>query len=224
MRRESRIQLAIVGLVVALGLAWPSAAGYYTDWLWFGETGYQQVFLTSLLTRLGLGALVAVATFLLLFGNFRLALRHFEDPYIVLGLSPADGTPIVLQRRGVSHLISLASALAAAAAGVLGSSRWMTWLQFRHATSFGDREPIFGRDVAFYVFELPWYSFVRDLLLGVLMLAFAGSVLIYLLPGRAPGPASGGPFAALRVARRHLSLLAAAVLLLLAAGAWIDGF
>jgi len=222
-RRESRIQLAIVGLVVAIGLVWPSVAGYYTDWLWFGETGYQQVFLTSLLTRLGLGAAVAVAAFLVLFGNFRLALRRFEEPYIVLGLSPADGTPIVLQRRGVSYLISAASTLVAAVAGVVGSSRWMHWQQFRHATSFGDRDPVFGQDVAFYVFQLPWYAFVRDTLLGMLVLALAGSTLIYLLPGRAAGH-GGGPFGALRVARRHLSLLAAGVLLLLAAGTWIDGF
>jgi uncharacterized membrane protein (UPF0182 family) len=223
-RRESRIQLAIIGLVVASGLVWPSVAGYYTDWLWFGETGYQQVFLTSLLTRVGLGAAVAVAAFLVLFVNFRLALRHFEDPYIVLGLSPADGTPIVLQRRGVARLVSLASALAAAAAGVLGSSRWLVWQQYRHATSFGDRDPIFGQDVAFYVFQLPWYAFVRDVLLGIAVLALAGSTLIYLLPGRGAAPAGGGPLGALRVARRHLSLLAAAVLALLAAGTWIDGF
>ncbi|HSP90241.1 MAG TPA: UPF0182 family protein, partial [Vicinamibacterales bacterium] len=142
MRRESRIQLAIVGLVVAIGLVWPSVAGYYTDWLWFVETGYQQVFATSILTRIGLGAAVGLAAFLVLFGNFRLALRRFEDPYIVLGLSPADGTPIVLQRRGVSYLVSLASALGAAVAGMLASSRWMDWLQFRYATSFGDRDPI----------------------------------------------------------------------------------
>jgi uncharacterized membrane protein (UPF0182 family) len=214
-RRESRIQLAIVGAVLALGLIWPSAAGYYTDWLWFGETGYQQVFLTNVLTRLGLGAVVALAAFLVLYGNFRLALRRFEDPYLVLGLSPADGTPIVLQRRGVSRLVSLVSALAAAAAGVLGSSRWMDWLQYRHATAFGDRDPIFGQDVAFYVFRLPWYAFVRDLLLGILVLSIAGSALIYLLPGRAAGPGAGGPFGALRVARRHL---------LLAVGTWLDAF
>jgi len=223
-RRESRIQLAIVAVVLAAGLVWPSLAGYYTDWLWFGETGYQQVFLTVVLARLGLGAVVALAAFLILFGNFRLALRHFDDPYIVLGLSPSDGTPIVLQRRGVSRLVSVVSALAAAAAGVLGSSRWMAWLQYRYATSFGDRDPIFGQDVGFYVFRLPWYAFARDLLLGVLLLAFAGSTLIYLLPGRGPGGGSGGPFSALRVARRHLSLLAAAILLLLAAGTWLDGF
>ena len=47
---------------------------------------------------------------------------------------------------------------------------------------------------------------------------------IYLLPGRAAGAGAGGPLAALRVARRHLSLLAAAILLLLAAGTWLDGF
>ena len=224
MRRESRIQLAIVGLVVAIGFVWPSIAGYYTDWLWFGETGYQQVFLTSLLTRLGLGAAVGLAAFGLLFVNFRIALRRFDEPYIVLGISPADGTPLVLQRRGVSHLVTLASVLAAAAAGMLGSSRWLDWLQFRHATSFGDRDPVFGQDVSFYVFQLPWYGFVRDVLLGILVLAIAGSALIYMLPGRASGPSSGGPFAALRVARRHLSTLAAAILLLLAAGTWLDGF
>ena len=39
MRRESRIQLAIVGLVVAIGLVWPSVAAFYTDWLWFERTG-----------------------------------------------------------------------------------------------------------------------------------------------------------------------------------------
>jgi hypothetical protein len=222
-RRESRIQLIIVGLFVAVGFVWPTISGYYTDWLWFVETGYQQVFVTSLSTRVGLGAAVALATFVVLFGNFRLAFRHFADPYIVLGLSPADATPIVLQRRGVAWLVGLVSAVAAIAAGVLGSSRWMVWLQYRHATPFGDRDPVFGQDVGFYVFQLPWYGFVRDLLLGVFVLALAGSAIIYLLPGRAAG-APGGPFAALRVARRHLSLLTAAVLLLLGAGTWLEGF
>ncbi len=224
MRRESRIQLAIILVFVVFGLVWPSAAGYYTDWLWFGETGYQQVFLTTLAARLGLGAFIAVAAFLVVYVNFRLAFRHFEEPYIVLGVSPADGTPWMLQRRGVSRLIGVASTLAAAAAGVVGSSRWMDWLQYRHATAFGDRDPIFGQDVAFYVFRLPWYTFARDLMLGVAILALAGSTLVYLLPGRTAGVAQGGPVAALRVARRHLSLLAAAVLLLLAAGAWLDAF
>jgi len=220
MRRESRIQLAIVLTVLVVGLAWPTFADYYTDWLWFGETGYQQVFATSLTTRLGLGAIVAAVTFLLLYGNFRLAMRHFEEPYLVLGVSPTDGTPLVLQRRGVSRLLTAAAALGAAAAGVIGSGHWLDWLQFRHAVPFGDRDPIFGQDVSFYVFSLPWYSFVRDALLGVFLLSLVGSTVIYFMPGRAPT----GPMGVLKVARRHLSLLAGAVLLLLGAGAWLDAF
>lgn len=220
MRRESRIQLAILLAVLVIGLAWPTFADYYTDWLWFGETGYQQVFATSLATRLGLGAVVGAVAFLILFGNYRLAMHHFDEPYLVLGVSPADGTPLVLQRRGVSRLVTAASALAAVAAGTLGSSRWLDWLQYRRAASFGDRDPIFGMDVSFYVFQLPWYAFVRDVLLGIFVLSLVGSAVIYLMPGRAPT----GPMGILRVARRHLALLAGGVLLLLGAGAWLDAF
>jgi len=221
-KRESRIQLTILLLVLLVAVVWPSLADYYTDWLWFGETGYQQVFATSIVTRLGLGAVVALVTFLLLFGSFRLALRHFDQPYLVLGVSPADGTPVVLQRRGVARLIGGVSALGAIGAGMIGSNQWMTWLNYRHASWFGDRDPIFGQDVAFFVFQLPWLEFVRSLLLAVMVAALAGSVLISLLPGRVAG--GSGPMAPLRVARRHLSLLAAVVLLLLGAGAYLDAF
>jgi uncharacterized membrane protein (UPF0182 family) len=87
---------------------------------------------------------------------------------------------------------------------------------------FGVYDPIFGRDIAFFVFQLPWLTFVRNMLLGAMIVALAGSVFIYLLPGRtSPG---SGPINALREARRHLSVLAALVLLLLAAGAWLDAF
>ncbi len=224
MRRDARPQLAFILVVFALGILWPSAAGYYTDWLWFGETGYQQVYLTTLATRFGLGIVVGLLVFGALFANYQLAFQHAGEPYVVLGLSPADGTPILLQRRGLSRLIAAVSALAGLAAGVFASSRWMSWLQYRHATAFGERDPIFGQDVAFYVFSLPWLGAVRDVVLVTALLALAGSALIYLMPGRSTALAREGPFAALRSGRRHLALIAAAVLLLLAAGAWLDAF
>lgn len=224
MRRENRIQLAVVLAIVAFGILWPSAAGYYTDWLWFGETGYQQVFLTAIVTRLGLGAAVALLVFGFLFANFQLAFRRVDDPYLVLGLSPADGTPVMLQRRGLARLIALAAALAGLASGVFLSSRWMTWLQYRHATDFGDRDALFGQDVAFYVFRLPWFGAVRDVAFAAVLVALAGSALVYLMPRRASAVTRGGPLAALQGARRHLSLLASAALALLAVGAWLDAF
>lgn len=221
MRKIGRVQLAILIVVVLGGVVWPSAANFYTDWLWFVEVGYQQVFTTSLLTRLGLGAVVAIMTFLMLFVNFRIALRRFDEPYLVLGVSPADGSPVVIQRGGVVWLVTLASALGALAAGVYGSSQWLDWLKYSNAVPFGVTDPILGHDVAFYVFSLPWLTFLRGLALAVFVLAAAGSVFIYLLPERAAGERSN-PMAALRVGLTHLSILAAGILALLAAGAWLD--
>ena len=222
MKRETRIQLTILAIVLLVAGVWPTIAGYYTDWLWFGEVGYQSVFATSVVTRLGLGGVVALVSFLVLFGNFRLALQHFDQPYLVLGVSPADGSPVVLQRRGVARLIAGVSVFGGLVAGALASGEWMTWLNFRHATAFGERDPIFGQDVSFFVFQLPWLDFVRTMTLMVLLVALVGSVLISLLPGRIAG--GSGPMAPLRVARRHLSLLAAVVLLVLGAGAYLDAF
>ncbi len=220
MTRDARIQLSIVLGVLVIALAGPSVADYYTDWLWFGETGYQQVFLTSLVTRVELGAGTAAFAFLLLFVNLRLALRQFAEPYLVLGVSPADGHPLVLQRRGVSLLIGGASAFISVLAGVFASSQWLSLLQFRHATSFGQRDPILGSDVAYYVFTLPFLTFARGLLLALLLFTLVGTALVYLLPGRSVA-ARSGPFWA-RGARRHLSLLAAVAFVLLAAGAYLD--
>lgn len=221
MRKIGRVQLAILIVIVLGGVVWPSAVSLYTDWLWFVETGYQQVFTTSLLTRLGLGATVAVLTFLMLFVNLRIALRRFVEPYLVLGVSPADGSPVVLPRSGVVGIVTLASALGALAAGVYGSNQWLDWLKYTQAVPFGSTDPILGHDAAFYVFSLPWLTFVRGLALAVFVLTAAGAAFVYLLPGRAAG-GRANPMAALTVGLTHLSVLAAGILLLLAAGAWLD--
>ena len=222
MTRDGRIQLVILLLVLAAAILWPSAAMFYTDWLWFQELGYPAVFSISLTTRLGLGSSAALLTFVWLFLNFRIALRQFAEPYLVLGVSPADGSPIVVQRRGVTRLVSIVPVVVAAGVGLVASNHWMEWLKFLHATPFGETDPIFGRDIADFVFRLPWLSFVRGLAMVVVVLSLAGAVAIYLLPGREFTTRRGGPFVAPGPARQHLSLLAALVLLLLGAGAWLD--
>ncbi len=222
MKGKGHFQLAVLLVVLAGAVVWPSAATFYTDWLWFTELGYTQVFSVSLATKAGLGVTAGLLTFVWLFVNFRLALRHFAEPYLVLGVSPADGTPIVVQRRGVVLLASIVPAVVGMGIGILASSHWMEWLQYRHATPFGTADPIFGHDVSYYVFTLPWLTFVRGLAMVVVVLSLVGSIAVYLLPGRESPVRRGGPFGAAGLARPHLSVLAALVLLLLGAGAWLD--
>ena len=49
--------------------------------------------------------------------------------------------------------------------GVAGARNWLMWLNFFNATSFGQTDPLFGRDVSFYVFRLPvWQSIQQQAL------------------------------------------------------------
>ena len=72
MRRPGLVLFILAAL---LFLVLPSLVDFYTDWLWFGETGYQPVFLKILGTQalLGTGALAIVALFV--YANLRRALR-----------------------------------------------------------------------------------------------------------------------------------------------------
>jgi len=45
------------------------------------------------------------------------------------------------------------------------SSQWDTYLRFRYGGSFGVADPLFGIDLGFYVFRLPFYELVQEALL-----------------------------------------------------------
>ena len=64
MRVSRLIGFAVVGLVL---LAGPQAVRLYTDWLWFGEVGYQSVFSTIW----GAQSLLFVVTFVVVRGVVR---------------------------------------------------------------------------------------------------------------------------------------------------------
>src|SRR4029453_5435600 len=83
--RFVRLAIVVFALLVFFGL--PSAVALYTDWLWYGETGYRSVFATSLGTRLLLGvvAFVITATWLLLNLRVALASLRFTGPILWTG-------------------------------------------------------------------------------------------------------------------------------------------
>jgi uncharacterized protein len=85
---------------------------------------------------------------------------------------------------------------------------------------FGQADPILGRDVSFYVFTLPFLQLVRGLGQTLVVLAALAAGGLYLLSG---SMTTGFParMSLTPAARRHLALLAAVFLLLLALGAWL---
>ena len=182
--------------------------------------GYQQVYLTMLRTQgtLFTAAFVtAVGWFLL---NLRVALASVGDLQPVF--TTREGIEVTLpsgkQLRGIA---TAAATLLAMVIGLYAAGRWEIWLTWRHGVPFNVPDPILGRDVGYYVYSLPFMQLLRGMGQAFVVLAALTSGGLYLVSGSLstgfPGRMSMTPSA-----RRHLSLLAAAFLLLLAWGSWLQ--
>ncbi|MBQ91574.1 MAG: membrane protein [Acidimicrobiaceae bacterium] len=198
----------------------PSAVDLLTEWFWFGEVGYTAVFIRSLTARATLGGIVLLATFAILAFNFRTALGHVTRPYM---LFPGGGDiqPVVLNQRQLQLLGTGVAGLVAVFLGLFASNEWLTWLQFQEQVPFGQTDPLFGRDVAFYIFTLPFLDLVRYLLMAALILSIIGSGAAYVVSGVLMLDPTQGPVVA-DPARKHLGLLVAAFFLMLAWGEYLN--
>jgi uncharacterized membrane protein (UPF0182 family) len=207
--------LAAVTLLFLL----PSAAGFYTDWLWFKEVGYAEIFTRRLSVSFAIGTVTFLVAFLVLWTNVTVAFGALTQPYVMVGAT-AQGQPILFNRAQVRRIGTLLASLAALVLALPASNQWLQFLQFRHAVAFDARDPIFNRDVAFYVFELPVYQFVRGTVLALVLISLAVSAGIYILAGAAG--LAGRTTHAYGRTRRHLALLVAVLLIVMAAGAWLE--
>lgn len=210
----------LLTVLAAAFVVWPTAARWYTDWLWFVELGYPRVFWVPTLSRAGLFAFVAAVVWAVLYANLRVASRSLPPPARVeLRL---DGTRYV-PRPGLRRWLGPACAGVAALAGLASTGQWVAFQQFLHAVPAGEADPVFGLDVSFYLFRLPFWRFLQHLLWGWLLVAAVGVLLVY-LAAATTRPSLRGLLTLPPGARAHLSLLAGLLLLVRAAGFRLDAY
>ncbi|OLC00147.1 MAG: hypothetical protein AUH30_03300 [Candidatus Rokubacteria bacterium 13_1_40CM_68_15] len=220
MQRSHAILFLVLGLVV-LGLV-GEIVPLYTDWLWFQEVGYTEVFLTTLKLRGSLFTAVAVVVLTFLYGNLTFAARRAR-PDVLWELEDQLGLPgrVVIEPI-IRRFLPIVLAFIAFASGLRASARWETLLQYLSAVPFGTTDPLFGRDLGFFVFTLPFWRMVVGwatvLVIGTLVL----TVVIYVLQRSLVLTARGPRLAA--GARSHLLLLGCVFLSLAAIGFWLDRF
>src|SRR5262245_34008374 len=81
MKRSWR--MAIIGTIIVF-LVVPSMVTFYVDWLWFGETGYREVFVRRLTTQGVLAVVAGIVAFGVLWGNLRIASRMISPRALVV--------------------------------------------------------------------------------------------------------------------------------------------
>ena len=217
-RRTGRF--IVLGLALLLFFAGPSLVVFATDWLWFGELGYQQVFLTMLRAQGTLFALAFAVAAVWFAVNLRLALASLGDARPIFTMR--DGIEVALPgRQQLRSIASLVAIVVAVLVGLFASSQWETWLSWRYAVPFGQADPILGRDAGFYVFSMPFFEFLRGIAQTLVILAAIACGAIYLISGSLTSRFGSMPWMT-PAARRHLSGLVTVFFLLLAFGAWLS--
>ena len=215
--RLPRALLFVVGILVLTTI--PSLAEFYTDWLWFKEVGYEQVFLKSLSARATTGMVVGGIVFAFLWLNLRIALKLLRRREFAIA-TPEGPRVITVDTGRLRSLIYTIALAASVLIGLYSASSWATWLYAWHATSFGRVDPVLGRDIGFYIFRLPVLELVHGISLITVILAIAGVAAAHVAAGNLALDPLRGVIAS-RLARRQLSFLAAALLVVLAFGAWL---
>jgi uncharacterized membrane protein (UPF0182 family) len=217
-RRPPRLFLLLAAILVLMGI--PSLAEFYTDWLWYRELGYEQVFLKSLSAQATTGMAVGGFVFIVLWANLRFALRSLRRREFAI--ATPEGPRVISvdtgRLRSIAYLLALVAGIAI---GFFAANSWTAWLYAFHAAPFGRTDPVLGRDISFYVFRLPVLELIHGIALSTALLAIAGVAASHVVAGNlALDPLRG--VITNTAAKRQLSWLVAALLLVLAFGAWLE--
>ena len=174
--RSVKLLVGLVATVFLLFVLVPAAATRLSDWLWYREIGFERVWLTKVLAQWVLGIPTAIVAFGILWLNAWLALRGVEASRESIvtrvrrgELTTEDARDWLLQ---VARTLAVAGCvLLAILVALVAASNWRTVLQAMHATPFGITDPVFGRDVGYYVFRLPVVELATELLVALLWIA-----------------------------------------------------
>src|SRR6059058_2561120 len=176
-RRRRRLGLVVLVLLFALFLLLSNLVPLAAEWLWFQALGYERVFTTRLVAEAVLGVAVGGAVFAFLYVNLRIAQRGLvPNPLVVQVSSGATAVDVtrLLRRLALPTALGLALLFGLGAAG-----GWLGVLQFLHRTPFGVTDPVFGRDVGYYVFTVPVIAGAIGLVIAVTTLTLLATIMLY---------------------------------------------
>nr|WP_255670191.1 UPF0182 family protein [Aeromicrobium wangtongii] len=193
----------------------------WTDRLWFKSVGYSDVFRSVLFSRIALFVIMGLFFGLFVMANLYIAYRTRPDTVPARRDDPAYRyrlalTPI-LKPIGIGLFVVLT-----AFAGSVAASHWDTFKMWRNGTSFGTKDPQFGKDVSFYVFDYPWWRFVTSFSFAMIIVTVLAVVFVTYVFGGIRIAGRGPKLT--RAAQIHLSVLVGIGILTRAVSYYLDRF
>lgn len=214
----------ILFVIVLIGMSFLNKGlNLYVDWLWFNEVCFQHIFSKTLLTKIELGIIVGFAFFVLLWLNLLIVkqvIKNGNSRVWRIGGNLFEIPNKELIQPYINLILLTGSLFFAFLSGNGAAAKWMDYLKFINPSSFGILDPLFSKDIGFYVFQLPFLSFFYYLCLFWLILTIIVITVLYIFEEAIYITRRG--VAIVKNAKAHLSILGAIFCVFLFAGCWIN--
>lgn len=218
-----RIVISIAVVIMAIVSVFVILNQFYISYIWFKEMGYTQVFMKELLSKIQMGIPLFVVSFIFLYLYFKYLTKMVSKKVFIIEKIYRKAELVISLI--TSFLLSM----------LLVNSLWYKLLESTNSTNFGLRDPLFGKDIAFYVFQLPLLEQLYSAIMASLFIIFLATILysafLYLAnPNRHVDSNDGevnikGVISSfIHLAGRQIGIFCGIFLLIVAFGYYIKGF
>lgn len=201
----------VVGAAITL-LVGRAVAQVYTDYLWYSSMGAAEVWRARYSSLILLRSICAIVATLFLFAN----LYAVRQSVVSLVLPRRIGNIDIGEEVPRRQLTYTAAGISAIIGIVLAwyHGDWSRFLAVRIGEPFGEADPYFATDLSFFVYRLPFEISLWNWTMTMVLIVVGLVVVLYALTPSLRWE-SGGLYVSGYV-RRHLTMLAGALLIVLA--------
>jgi len=163
----------LIAALVVLIVIFTSLVTFITNWEWFSEMGYTQVFFTELFTKLEMGVPIFVVALILV----KLYLARLRRKYFEQIASKEDTNKKKLNI--ISWILSIVTSVIVTITAV--PQIWFEYLQYKNSTDFEIADPLFGLDVSFYIFKLDFLDKLNAIAIFTIIVLVVLTVVYYVI-------------------------------------------
>ncbi len=211
-RLPKKILLVSITFVLALFFL-PQFISLYVDWLWFKDVNFEKIFTVRLNAQAITALAGGLAGFVISYINIWISMRATKGRSVALTFGN-QAMPELNILRHFDYLKIIVPIFIGLFAGLLLNNNWLKFLYYFNGVDSGYSDPIFGKDVSFYLFTLPAYEIISSVLMFILVASLVVSALNYIVKGAVFITPKG--IVSERSASAHLSVIGSLIFLVLA--------
>ncbi len=225
----------ILILLIIIIAALAGISGLFEDWLWFTDLGYKTLFWTPIISKVIIQLINGSILFLIIAGTLFSGRHAFATFYnesfrnrIRLVEEVNRPAQALSQRKVTIGLLIISAVVSILVSFIVGFTSWLDVLAFINSSSFNYVDPLFNKDISFYVFQLPFLHAIYNaffppiFILTVFTAVFYGVTRVIKINSFRFWRKNAIVMSS--TARRHLGILLTIIFALKAFGYYLDTF